>query len=57
MGWVLNATLIFQPKNHTGNYHDKMTGKHFQEWFRDTLLLPNNLIVMDNASCPYMVLD
>ena len=53
MGWIPNTTLIFQSKKNTGDYHDEMTGEHFEEWFRDKLLPnvpPNSLIVMDNAS-------
>ena len=53
MGWVPNTTLIFRSKKNTGDYHDEMTGDHFEEWFRDKLLPncpPNSLIVMDNAS-------
>ena len=52
MGWIPNTTFILQSKN-TGDYHDEMTGEHFEEWFRDKLLpnVPlNSLIVMDNAS-------
>ena len=44
--------FIFHSKN-TGDYHDKITGDHFEEWFRDKLLsnIPlNSLIIMDNAS-------
>ena len=52
-GWIPNTTLIFRSKKNTGDYHDEMTGEHFEEWFRDKLL-PNvpssSLIVMDNAS-------
>ena len=53
-GWVPNTTLIFRSKNDTGDYHDKMTAEHFEEWFASKLLpnvQPNSLIVMDNASC------
>ena len=52
MGWISNVTLIFRSKN-TGDYHDEMTGEHFEEWFEDKLLpnVPSNsLIVMDNVS-------
>ena len=52
MGWIPNTTLIFRSKKNTGDYHDEMTGEHFEEWFRDKLLPnipPNSLIVMDNA--------
>ena len=40
MGWIPNTTLIFQSKKDTGDYHDEMTGEHFEEWFREKLL-PN----------------
>ena len=53
MGWVPYTTLIFRSKKNTGDYHDEMTGDHFEEWFRDKLLPnvpPNSLIVMANAS-------
>ena len=53
MGWIPNTTLIFQSKKDTSDYHDEMTGEHFEEWFRDSLLpnvSPNSLIVKDNAS-------
>jgi hypothetical protein len=52
-GWVVGAELVFQSRKSTGDYHDEMTGEHFEEWFNDTLipkLEPNTLIVMDNAS-------
>ena len=51
MGWVPNTTLIFQSKKDTGDYHDEMTGEHFEEWFHEKLLPnipPNSLIAMDN---------
>ena len=53
-GWVDGAALVFQSKKATGDYHDKMTAQHFEEWFHDALMpniQPNSLIVMDNA--PY----
>ena len=53
MGWIPNTTLIFRSKKNTGDYHDEMTGEHFEEWFEHKLLPnipPNSLIVMDNAS-------
>ncbi len=53
MGWIPNTILIFRSKKNTGNYHDEMTGEHFEQWFKDKLLPnvpPNCLIVMDNAS-------
>ena len=53
-GWVDGATLVFQSKKATGNYHNEMTAQYFEEWFHDALMpniQPNSLIVMDNA--PY----
>ena len=53
MGWIPNTTLIFQSKKDIGDYHDEMTGEHFEESFRDRLLpsvSPHSLIVMGNAS-------
>ena len=47
MGWIPNTTRIFQSKKDTGDYHDEMTGEHFEEWFREKLLPnipPNSLI-------------
>ena len=47
------AQLVFQSKKSTGDYHDKMTGEHFEEWSHDTVLpklLQNSIIVMDNVS-------
>ena len=52
-GWVAGAELVFQSKKCTGDYHDEMTGEHFEKWFNDTLipkLEPNSFIVMENAS-------
>ena len=53
MGQISNTTFIFYSKKNAGDYHDEMTGEHFEEWVRDKLLPnlpPNCLIVMDNAS-------
>ena len=47
-GWVAGAELVFQRKKSTGDYHDEMTGEHFEEWFM--MLEPDSLIVMDNTS-------
>ena len=47
------AQLVFQSKKSTGDYHDKLTGEHFEEWSRDTVLRklpPNSIIVTDNMS-------
>ena len=51
-GWIDGADLIFQSKKSTGDYHDEMTWKHFEERFHYTLLSklpPNSIIVMDNV--------
>ena len=53
-GWIDGASLVFQSKKATGDYHDEMTSEHFEEWFHDSLMPnipPNSLIVIDNA--PY----
>ena len=50
MGWIANTTLIFQSKRNTGDYHDEMTGQHFEEWFRDNLLPNVPPHSLDNAS-------
>ncbi len=34
IGWIPNTTLIFRSKKNTGDYHDEMTGEHFEEWFK-----------------------
>ena len=51
-GWINGVELVVQSKK-SGDYHDKMTSEHFEEWFNDTLipkLEPNSIIVMDKAS-------
>ena len=30
MGWIPNTTSF---QENTGDYHDEMTGDHFEEWF------------------------
>ena len=51
-GWIPGADLVFQNKKSPGDYHDKMTAEHFEEWFHD-LLMPNippkSLVVIDNT--------
>ena len=47
------AQLVFQRNKSTGDYHDKLTAEHFEEWSHDTVLHklpPNSIIVMDNMS-------
>lgn len=59
-GWIPNTTLIFRSKKNTGDYHDEMTGDHFEEWFHEKLLpnvQPHSLIVMDNTSYHSRVKD
>lgn len=52
-GFVSNAFHIFESKKNTGDYHDEMNAKSFEEWFQKILpeLEENSVIVMDNA--PY----
>lgn len=51
-GFVPDAELNFISKN-TGDYHNEMNGKHFEEWI-DTKVFPNipenSVVIMDNAS-------
>ena len=45
---------MFQSEKATGDYHDEMKSKHFEEWFHDSLMPnipPKSLIVIDIA--PY----
>jgi transposase len=52
-GWVENASLVFEAKKKTGDYHGQMDWENFSRWFEDRLLpnIPeNSMIVMDNAS-------
>ena len=54
MGWIPNAQLVFRSKKQTGDYHDEMNAKHFEEWFEQQLMPnvpPKSVIVIDNA--PY----
>ena len=39
-GWVAGAELVFP----TGDYHDEMTGEHFEEWFKTHRLLKYKLV-------------
>ena len=48
-GWVSDATLVFQSKKATGDYHNEMTSEHFEEWCHDSLL-PNSLIVIEASN-------
>jgi hypothetical protein len=52
-GSVENAGLIFKSTTRSGDYHDNMNRKNFENWFK-TELIPNleepSLIIMDNAS-------
>lgn len=52
-GFVKDAKLSFIAKNDTGDYHNEMNSKHFEEWITDKVFpnIPqNSVIVMDNAS-------
>ncbi|XP_028041259.1 uncharacterized protein LOC114251247 [Bombyx mandarina] len=54
MGFISNAQLIFQSQSKSGDYHDDMNRTNFMKWLSKKLicnLLPNSLVVMDNA--PY----
>lgn len=52
-GWVKNASLTFEAKKKTGDYHGQMNWENFSKWFAEQLL-PNipaqSIIIMDNAS-------
>lgn len=52
-GWIKAPPLVFQSRK-TGDYHEEMDSKVFENWFFNTLipvLPPNSTIIMDNA--PY----
>ncbi|XP_076036265.1 uncharacterized protein LOC143022129 [Oratosquilla oratoria] len=58
-GFVCNAELIFQAKN-DGDYHKQMNASFFEEWFKKQLIpniMPNSVIIMDNASCHNAMLE
>ncbi|XP_050308591.1 uncharacterized protein LOC126744998 isoform X2 [Anthonomus grandis grandis] len=52
-GFIKDANLIFKSGLKTGDYHDNMNRKNFENWFK-TQLVPNrppkSFIIMDNAS-------
>ncbi|KAG8227918.1 hypothetical protein J437_LFUL011846 [Ladona fulva] len=52
-GFVENARLVYPAKKNTGDYHDEMDSRRFEEWFKSQLL-PNikedPVVVMDSAS-------
>ncbi len=53
-GWVPNAQLVFQAKQHTGDYHGQRNSEHVSTWCTEQLLPnipPRSLMIMDNA--PY----
>ncbi|XP_065831984.1 uncharacterized protein [Oscarella lobularis] len=53
-GWIPGASLVFRSKKSSGDYHDEMNAKHFNEWFEHQLLphCPDqSVIILDNA--PY----
>lgn len=52
-GLVPNASLIFEAKKSSGDYHDMFNAKHFQEWWSEKLLPnlpPKCVIVVDRAT-------
>ncbi|KAG8238540.1 hypothetical protein J437_LFUL018354 [Ladona fulva] len=52
-GFVESARLVYPAKKNTGDYHDEMDSRRFEEWFKSQLL-PNikedSVVVMGNAS-------
>lgn len=52
-GFVKEAKLSFVAKSDTGDYHNEMNSKHFEEWMLNKVfpnIPPNSVIIMDNAS-------
>jgi transposase len=52
-GWVSGASLVFEAKKRSGDYHGQMNWDNFSVWFREQLLPnipPRSLIVLDNAA-------
>lgn len=51
-GFLPGGLLCFESKKNTLDYHDEMNSETFREWMEGILprLLPNSVIVMDNAS-------
>ncbi|XP_050307716.1 uncharacterized protein LOC126744378 [Anthonomus grandis grandis] len=52
-GFIKGANLIFKSGLKTGDYHDNMNRKNFENWFKTQLvsnLPPKSFIIMDNAS-------
>ncbi|VVD05900.1 unnamed protein product [Leptidea sinapis] len=51
---VDNALTVFNSDARTGDYHGDMSGPTFYKWvdekLKDKLLLPNSVVIMDNAS-------
>ncbi|XP_050305313.1 uncharacterized protein LOC126742623 [Anthonomus grandis grandis] len=52
-GFIKGANSIFKSGLKTGDYHDNMNRKNFENWFKTQLvpnLPPKSFIIMDNAS-------
>jgi transposase len=49
--WFLDGGLLITESKKTGDYHEEMNGKVFQEWFKKILpnLEPESVTVMDNT--------
>ena len=53
LGFIPGAFLFFRSLEHDGDYHRSVDATVFEKWFTEQLLpniLPNSVIVMDNAS-------
>ncbi|KAH8009764.1 hypothetical protein HPB51_019079 [Rhipicephalus microplus] len=53
-GFITAAGEVFRAGKGTGDYHEEMHSAHYEEWFKEKLLLnlpPQGAIVLDNA--PY----
>ncbi|KAG8240405.1 hypothetical protein J437_LFUL002548 [Ladona fulva] len=51
--FVENARLVYPAKKNTGDYHDEMDSRRFEEWFKSQLLLnikEDSVVVMNNES-------
>lgn len=56
-GFLEGAGLCFVGKKGTGDYHQEMNSRHFEEWFRKVLVIlpPKSAIVIDQAPYHTMV--
>lgn len=52
-GFLEDGLLIFESKKNTGDYHEEMNSKCFEDWLKTILpnLRPNAVLVLHNA--PY----